>query len=93
MLLLVSLSIPIIRPLDLIQLDVDMGGNILGLQGTVRFGVWGLCLGNTKSSLFGIQNISTGHCTNAKLGYSSSLKYALLFYTLESSTVFDLALL
>ncbi|TEB31261.1 hypothetical protein FA13DRAFT_1732703 [Coprinellus micaceus] len=62
LLLLVSLSAPIIDSIYLFRLSATTAG----AQSNVNFGVWGYCAGAVKTAL-GI--LSDGSCSKARLGY------------------------
>lgn len=72
LLLLVSLSIPIIKTIYLFSLSAHVSSSLLhsGVSAGVKFGVWGYCTENTDTSVLGINHSSKGHCSKASLGYS-----------------------
>ena len=72
-LLLVSLSVPIIHSIWLMRANIHAGVSFLSLSvsDSITFGVWGLCLGPGQAHLFGLKLDSNGDCTKPKLGYST----------------------
>ncbi|TDL27367.1 pali-domain-containing protein [Rickenella mellea] len=74
LLLLISLSLPIIKSIYVFQLaaNIKEGVGIVSASGseTVRFGVWGYCTSAGKLSAFGQGiNATPAECTKAHLGY------------------------
>lgn len=72
LLLLLSLSVPIIKTIYLFHLSVRASSSLLhsGVTAGVKFGVWGYCTDNTDTSVFGINHSSNGHCSKPSLGYT-----------------------
>ncbi|KAF4615461.1 hypothetical protein D9613_002969 [Agrocybe pediades] len=73
LLLLVSLSVPIIKSIDLFRLTANASSSILksSASGSVTFGVWGYCVSALKVSVFGSdRSMSDGQCSKAHLGYT-----------------------
>ncbi|KAJ3545692.1 hypothetical protein NMY22_g2328 [Coprinellus aureogranulatus] len=64
LLLLVSLSAPIIDSIYLFRL----AARAAGARSTVNFGVWGYCIGAVETTL-GLGTLSDGSCSKARLGY------------------------
>lgn len=52
LLLLVSLSVPIIKSIFLLSLSVNVNSGLLdsGAHGSIRFGVWGYCVSSVQVS-------------------------------------------
>ncbi|KAK0503154.1 pali-domain-containing protein [Armillaria luteobubalina] len=73
LLLLVSLSVPIIKSLFLFRLTAD-ATNLYGVadaNGSATFGVWGYCVSAIDISIAAISQTSTSpECTDPKLGYT-----------------------
>jgi multisubunit Na+/H+ antiporter MnhC subunit len=70
LLLLVSLSVPIIKTIYLLKLVVDPTGSFIAASGNLRAGVWGYCHSELRAS-FGPTGLSVpSDCTKAKLGYT-----------------------
>ncbi|KAI0797689.1 actin cortical patch SUR7/pH-response regulator pali [Abortiporus biennis] len=72
LLLLVSLSAPIINSIYLFRLVANISASLLdsGASGSARFGVWGYCLSSIDVSVLGIDHNSAAQCSKAKLGYN-----------------------
>ncbi|KAJ3476496.1 hypothetical protein NLI96_g11118 [Meripilus lineatus] len=73
LLLLVSLSVPIIKSIFLFTLFASISSSFLdsGVNGSVRFGVWGYCVSAIDVSVVGIgvDHSTNVVCTNVTLGY------------------------
>jgi len=69
LLLLISLSTPIIKSIYLLKLVVDSTGLGFTANGNLRAGVWGYCVSGLRVSVLGINRASASGCTKAKLGY------------------------
>jgi len=72
LLLLVSLSVPIIKTIFLFRIAVDVSSSLLSSEvtGSVKFGVWGYCSSGIDVSLVGHGSSTAASCSKAKLGYS-----------------------
>ncbi|KAG8693915.1 hypothetical protein FRC09_010190 [Ceratobasidium sp. 395] len=72
LLLLVSLSIPIIHSISVLNIagNVQAGFANSGISGGLRFGLWGYCVSDITASVFGISRTQAGYCSKSKLGYS-----------------------
>lgn len=70
-LLLVSLSVPIIHSIWFMRANIHAGLSFVGVSDSITFGVWGLCTGQGEAHLFGLKVDSNGDCTKPKLGYST----------------------
>ncbi|THH22148.1 hypothetical protein EUX98_g8232 [Antrodiella citrinella] len=72
LLLLVSLSVPIIKTIYIFKLAADVSSSLLksGASGSAQFGVWGYCLSAIDVSVVGINHDSHGQCSSPHLGYS-----------------------
>jgi hypothetical protein len=71
-LLLVSLSLPIIKTIYLFRLTADVTESVTGAnaRGDATFGVWGYCTGTATLSAFGFDASQAGECTKPHLGYT-----------------------
>ncbi|KAJ2931388.1 hypothetical protein H1R20_g5644, partial [Candolleomyces eurysporus] len=69
LLLLVTLSAPIIDPIYLFRLLADVGGSAAGARGSIQFGVFGYCVSAIEASVFGIDNTRDAECSSPRLGY------------------------
>jgi len=89
LLLLVSLSVPIIKTVYLLHITVNVGSSLLhsGVNAGVKFGVWGYCTDSTETSVVGIDHSSKGECSKAALGYTfdNSVSEALHVSGLENT--------
>ncbi|RDB21279.1 hypothetical protein Hypma_011514 [Hypsizygus marmoreus] len=72
LLLLVSLSAPIIKSIFLFRLTANIGSSLLntGASGSVAFGVWGYCISAIDISIVGIDHSTTARCSSTRLGYT-----------------------
>jgi len=72
LLLLVSLSIPIIKTISVLNIaaNVRAGVTNTGISGGLKFGLWGYCMSDIKASVVGISQTQAGYCSRSKLGYS-----------------------
>ena len=70
-LLLVSLSVPIIHSIWLMRANIHVGVSFASASSSMTFGVWGLCIGRGAAHLFGLEADFDGDCTKPKLGYST----------------------
>jgi len=69
LLLLVGLSMPIIKPIDLIKLQADTRNQPpTSIVTELRFGVWGVCASSVLDTGY-------GECTKARLGYTIPTEY------------------
>jgi len=89
LLLLVSLSVPIIKSIYLFNLSVNASSSLLdsSATGSARFGVWGYCLSSLDVSVIGINHDTAAQCSKAKLGYTfdNSVATALHVSGLENA--------
>jgi len=74
LLLLVSLSIPIIKSIDLLELRAHITEGIsiasVTATGDVKFGVWGYCISAITASALGHSISQPAECSKARLGYT-----------------------
>jgi len=76
LLLLVSLSTPVIPQIFLLSASADISGTVLGVtagsaQETVDFGVWGWCAGEATYTLLGeTHDLVAAQCSARHLGYT-----------------------
>jgi len=71
LLLLVSLSAPIIKSIYLLSAGVNIDSSLLksGANGSVRFGVWGYCISAVQVSVLGLDEKTNSKCSKPHLGY------------------------
>lgn len=72
LLLLVSLSVPIIKSIDLFNLTISYGSDSpidSSVNAVLKFGVWGYCQSGIQVSLFGTGTQTKPSCSSPKLGY------------------------
>ncbi|KAI0748263.1 pali-domain-containing protein [Daedaleopsis nitida] len=72
LLLLVSLSTPIIKSIYLFQLSAQASSSLFNSQASaaVRFGVWGYCSSGTDVQVLGSDHTTAGQCSKPHLGYT-----------------------
>ncbi|KAB5593270.1 Dynactin subunit 5 [Ceratobasidium theobromae] len=71
LLLLVSLSLPIIKPLYILEVESKVTPSIqTSIATSIRFGVWGMCLGAYEFGPSGATWNDAGVCSKPRLGYS-----------------------
>ncbi|KAF8969969.1 actin cortical patch SUR7/pH-response regulator pali [Flammula alnicola] len=72
LLLLVSLSAPIIKPIYLFRLSGNVSSSLLksGASGSVNFGVWGYCISGINVAVVGVNRQTDGQCSKTHLGYT-----------------------
>ncbi|KAJ7582895.1 pali-domain-containing protein [Mycena floridula] len=75
LLLLVTLSIPIIKTIYLFTLSTNVDGGLLNFNadasGSVKFGVWGYCTSAVDVAVAGIKHsTAAASCTKPHLGYT-----------------------
>ncbi|KIP09506.1 hypothetical protein PHLGIDRAFT_126251 [Phlebiopsis gigantea 11061_1 CR5-6] len=72
LLLLVSLSVPIIHSIYLFRFTAYASSSLFSASatGAVRFGVWGYCISAIDLSVAGLSHDTPGQCSKAKLGYT-----------------------
>ncbi|CAA7271790.1 unnamed protein product [Cyclocybe aegerita] len=72
LLLLVSLSAPIINTVFLFRLSANVSSSLFrsGASGSVQFGVWGYCISAIKVAVIGINRATDGRCSSTRLGYT-----------------------
>ncbi|KAF8163212.1 actin cortical patch SUR7/pH-response regulator pali [Crassisporium funariophilum] len=87
LLLLVSLSTPIIHVIYLFRLTANVGSSTSGANGSVNFGVWGYCVSTIRVAVVGINRNKNGQCSPARLGYTfdSTVANALNADEIENS--------
>ncbi|KAF8894553.1 actin cortical patch SUR7/pH-response regulator pali [Infundibulicybe gibba] len=78
LLLLVSLSAPIIKTIYLFRLSLNLASSGLhsGTSATVSFGLWGYCISNAETVIAGIHRAGPSQCSPRHLGYSIDLTAA-----------------
>ncbi|KAI0665128.1 pali-domain-containing protein [Cubamyces menziesii] len=71
LLLLVSLSLPIIKSIFLFQLAAYSSASFLdsSASGQVRFGVWGYCTSSITVEVIGVDHETAAQCSSTHLGY------------------------
>ncbi|CUA71990.1 hypothetical protein RSOLAG22IIIB_04849 [Rhizoctonia solani] len=72
LLLLVSLSTPIIKTISILSIKGgDFWATFIGpiISGDIEFGVWGYCISEAKALFLGFNVWKTKHCTRIGLGY------------------------
>ncbi|KIJ68985.1 hypothetical protein HYDPIDRAFT_105535 [Hydnomerulius pinastri MD-312] len=72
LLLLVSLSVPIIKSIFLFRLVLQESSGLLSVDasGSATFGVWGYCLSALQVSALGLGESTEAECSRVKLGYT-----------------------
>jgi len=89
LLLLVSLSVPVIKSIYLFKLSVNASSSLFNSSaaGSARFGVWGYCISSLDVSVIGIDHDTAAQCSKAKLGYTfdSAVSSALHVSGLENA--------
>jgi hypothetical protein len=69
LMLLVTLSAPIINPIYLFRMAARVGGTGASSRGHINFGVFGYCLGAMETTILGLSTSSGGRCSPKRLGY------------------------
>ncbi|CAE6520624.1 unnamed protein product [Rhizoctonia solani] len=71
LLLLVSLSIPIIKTISILNLAANLQAGFAntGVSGGVKFGLWGYCVSEISASVIGVSQTRPGYCSRTRLGY------------------------
>lgn len=69
LLLLVTLSAPIIEPIYLFRLAAESGSSLGSASGAVQFGVFGYCVTDVQVSVLGFGGDRDGECSRRRLGY------------------------
>ncbi|CCO28049.1 hypothetical protein BN14_02041 [Rhizoctonia solani AG-1 IB] len=71
LLLLVSLSIPIIKTISILNIAANLqtGATNTGISGGVKFGLWGYCVSEITASVFGFNQTRASSCSRTRLGY------------------------
>jgi len=71
LLLLVSLSVPIIKTIWVLNIVASLQTGLAntGISGGVKFGLWGYCVSDISASVFGFDQTRAGYCSRKKLGY------------------------
>ncbi|CAE6497800.1 unnamed protein product [Rhizoctonia solani] len=78
LLLLVSLSTPIIKTISIFSIEGgDFWVTFVGpiVSGNVEFGVWGYCVSRANAFLFGFNVWQTEYCTQVRLGYDINAQH------------------
>ncbi|KAJ3843423.1 pali-domain-containing protein [Lentinula raphanica] len=71
LLLLVTLSVPIIKTIYLFALTASVSSLLESASSSVNFGVWGYCIsGVGVSGIFSDSSVITPECSKAHLGYT-----------------------
>lgn len=71
LLLLVSISLPIIKPIYILEVDAVTTPSVqTSIATSIRFGVWGMCLGFYRFGPDGASWDDAGACTPPRLGYT-----------------------
>ncbi|THH01992.1 hypothetical protein EW145_g6820 [Phellinidium pouzarii] len=75
LLLLISLSVPVIKFIDLLKLSATLKKGIgianVSANGAVKFGVWGYCISSVETKVLGqVVAGASGKCSKAHLGYT-----------------------
>ncbi|KAF6765112.1 actin cortical patch SUR7/pH-response regulator pali [Ephemerocybe angulata] len=70
LLLLVTLSAPIIDPIYLFRLSTSVGTTGASGKGGINFGVFGYCISDLSTTIVGIDKTSNGRCSKPRLGYT-----------------------
>jgi len=74
LLLLVSLSVPIIKTIDLFKLSATFsegfGPVSVNANGNVRYGVWGYCISAIQATAAGHSFDEPGQCSKPRLGFT-----------------------
>lgn len=71
LLLLVSLSLPIIKPIYILEVDAKVAPTVqTSIATSIRFGVWGMCLGFYRFGADGATWDDAGSCSSPRLGYT-----------------------
>ncbi|KAF8678790.1 Dynactin, subunit p25 [Rhizoctonia solani] len=71
LLLLVSISLPIIKPIYILEVDAKVSPSVqTSIATSIRFGVWGMCLGFYRFGPDGASWDDAGSCTPPRLGYT-----------------------
>lgn len=72
LLLLVTLSVPIIKSIYLFKIIGHVSSSLLnsGASGSVKSGVFGYCFSGIDVSVFGTQHDTTAECSKPHLGYT-----------------------
>ncbi|KAF5365598.1 hypothetical protein D9758_003236 [Tetrapyrgos nigripes] len=78
LLLLVTLSVPIIKTIYLFTLSVSASSSLLdsGASGSVNFGVWGYCISAVQVSVIGFDHDTDARCSSRHLGYTIDSRVA-----------------
>ncbi|KAF8201655.1 pali-domain-containing protein [Pholiota molesta] len=88
LLLLVSLSVPIIKSIYLFRLSANISSSVFrsSASESANFGVWGYCLSGIKASVIGISKNTAAQCSRPHLGYTidSTVANALNAQKLEN---------
>lgn len=69
LLLLVTLSAPIIDAIHIFRLAARAGGDAVSGRANINFGVFGYCVTSAEASFLGITTFKGGRCSTPKLGY------------------------
>ncbi|KAJ7098019.1 pali-domain-containing protein [Mycena belliarum] len=82
LLLLVTLSVPIIKSISLFTLAARASSGLLhsSASESVKFGAFGYCTSGADVNIIGIDRKTAGHCTKPHLGYSFDSTIAELLH-------------
>ncbi|KAF9483887.1 pali-domain-containing protein [Pholiota conissans] len=88
LLLLVSLSAPIIKSIYLFRLTANISSSLFrsGVSESAQFGVWGYCLSGLQANVISISKTTAAQCSKTHLGYTfdSTVANALNAQELQS---------
>lgn len=72
LLLLVTLSVPIIKTIYLFKIIANVSSSLLssGASGSVKFGIFGYCSSGVDVSVLGSQHNTSADCSKPHLGYT-----------------------
>ncbi|KAJ7632519.1 pali-domain-containing protein [Roridomyces roridus] len=85
LLLLVTLSIPIIKTIFLFRLTADASSSLLDSSAStsVKFGVWGYCTSGIDVSIVGVSRDTAAACSKRHLGYTFDQTVASVLHATE----------
>ncbi|KAJ8078663.1 hypothetical protein PM082_012946 [Marasmius tenuissimus] len=89
LLLLVSLSLPIIKTIYLFSLSTSATSSVFrsGASAAVRFGVWGYCTSSVSVSVLGFDHNTAAKCSDRQLGYAFDSTVADVLQTTTAALV------
>ncbi|KAF9052968.1 hypothetical protein BJ165DRAFT_825879 [Panaeolus papilionaceus] len=89
LLLLATVSTPVTKTIYLFQLAASASSNFFksGVNGSIRFGVWGYCLSAIQVSVAGFNRSTDPRCSPKRLGYTfdSTISNALNIDNIEDA--------